>query len=191
MAKFVKQKVEKNVLDKVKMEQRLVKLAEAVMETRIKVKQGVPTKKIDVNRSANPPTNTSDDKVANRNDYSNHTSSDLLDNHRCNHHHQESGIWRYRTRRHHCTTTPPTQKESDFQSSLTVLVPVNKRYQKAIDYRSYDLIHNLQRFEDDLSSEKQKMRKKVAVRLKNQQFNEQDSIYCIKFLAEFKTACDS
>lgn len=42
-----------------------------------------------------------------------------------------------------------------------------------------------------MASEVQKMRKKIAVQMKDKALNGQDSISLSNFLTEFKTVCDS
>lgn len=54
-------------------------------------------------------------------------------------------------------------KEPFFESGLKVLVPVETRYQKAVDYSSYCPILKSQRYNDDVAWELQEERKKNAV----------------------------
>lgn len=76
-------------------------------------------------------------------------------------------------------------------SGLKVLVSVSERYGTAIDYPSYWLIQKGQSYDDDVSSEMQIVRKKVAVQMKDQEFYRQDSISVINLLTQFKRALDS
>lgn len=62
-------------------------------------------------------------------------------------------------------TTPPMplmQKRANSEYGLKVLVPVNERHQKAVEYRSYSLVRRKQRYKDDVASEIKKSRKKEA-----------------------------
>lgn len=61
----------------------------------------------------------------------------------------------------------------------------------AVDYLSYHLIHELQRYDDSLAFEIQKKRKKVVAEMKDQAFNWQDSISFKNVLTEYKRVCDS
>lgn len=54
VTKFVKHEKEKKLFHRAKMEQLFVKMAEAIMETKIKVEDAVPTKMIDAARSPSP-----------------------------------------------------------------------------------------------------------------------------------------
>lgn len=77
------------------------------------------------------------------------------------------------------------------KAGLNVLAPVSERYQKAVDYRCYRLIHKSQRHDDDVASEIQKMHRKVAVQVKEQAFNSKESISVKNFSTKFRLACDS
>lgn len=70
------------------------------------------------------------------------------------------------------------------------MVLVNEWYQKAVYYRFYRLLHKSQRYGDDAASEIQKVRKNVAVHIKEQKFNGKNFIFVIHFLTELKRACD-
>lgn len=76
VAKFIKREVEKNALDKSKMEQQLVKLTEAVGDTKIKFEDGIPTKNTNATRSPSPPLDLSDGKATHLKAYSTAMSSD-------------------------------------------------------------------------------------------------------------------
>lgn len=86
-------------------------------------------------------------------------------------------------------TTP--RKRATSESILKVRAPLKERYQKAVDYQLYRLIHNSQWYDDDITSEMQKVHKKVAVQMKDQALNGKDSIYVINVLTELKQAYES
>lgn len=77
--------------------------------------------------------------------------------------------------RHSCRPyrfpTPPARMPDLSESTQSVLVPLNQSVQEAIDYRLYQFIHNSKRNDDDILSEIQNMRKKVAVQTKGRVFN--------------------
>lgn len=86
--------------------------------------------------------------------------------------------------------TPLARKRDVSKTSFEILVPANKRYEKAVDYRSYHLIQKSQRYENDVPSKIQKMRKKVAVQMESQSINSKDFISVINFVTEVKQAYD-
>lgn len=65
-------------------------------------------------------------------------------------------------RRYHSTTLTACKRDLS-ESGLEVVVPVSKRYLKAVDYHSYRLTHRSQQHEDDMHSKIQYMRRKLAV----------------------------
>lgn len=73
-----------------------------------------------------------------------------------------------------------------FRVQSNVLALKKKRQQRTYEYRSYRLIHKSERYNDNVSSEKQKKKKTVTVQVKEQTFNRKDSIYVIRFLTEFQ-----
>lgn len=56
---------------------------------------------------------------------------------------------------------PEKCKQTNSVSGLNVLIPVSERFRTAVDYSSYKLILKSQRYDDDVASEMQRMRKKV------------------------------
>lgn len=73
-ARIVKHEVEKRSRDKAKMEERFVKLAEAVEEKKIQMINGILTKRFDPSRFASPSTDISEDKKTKPKAYSNSKS---------------------------------------------------------------------------------------------------------------------
>lgn len=140
MAKFRKQEVEKNSLDKVKMEEQFVELAQAEEENTIKVEEKIPARRIDSFRSPSLSTDISDGKKTNPKKYSNYTTLDESDIRRHNRLRQDRRSRPHRSCRRYRSTTPPPRKQDLSESDLEALVPVNERYQKAVDNRSYPLI---------------------------------------------------
>lgn len=67
---------------------------------------------------------------------------------------------------------------------------MTERNQAVVYYLSYRLIQKLDRDHDELDFMMQKIRKKVAVRMKEQAFSGQHSISAINFLTELKQAYD-
>lgn len=68
---------------------------------------------------------------------------------------------------------------------------MDDRYETAVDYQLYGLIHKSQRYDDDETSKIQKLRKKVAVLMKHNTFNGQYSIFVINNTTEIKRPWDS
>lgn len=66
VAIFVKHEVERNSIDKTKMKERFVKLAEDVVEKKIQIEDRIPTKGNDLVRSPSPPTDVAKDKKPTR-----------------------------------------------------------------------------------------------------------------------------
>lgn len=62
---------------------------------------------------------------------------------------------------------------------------INERYQAAFDLMCYWLINKSRWYEEDVTSKIHKMRKKIAVQMKDLSFNGKDPIWVINFLAEF------
>lgn len=75
-----------------------------------------------------------------------------------------------------------------YKQGLKVLLLAKERFQKAVEYRSYRLVHKFQRYDDEVASEIQRVRKKVAVKMKDQVFDRKESISVISALNEFKRA---
>lgn len=132
VSKLVIHEVEKRSLHKTNMEEPFVKLAEAVEQRKMKVEDGIPTRRIDTTQSLSPLTDISEDIVGSPTTYSTAKSSD------------ESDSRRYLTRGlkrksratvfvvHQSSLTHLTHKRSNFQTDLIFLVPVNKRYEKLL-----------------------------------------------------------
>lgn len=74
---------------------------------------------------------------------------------------------------------------------LRHVAPVNGRYQTAANYQSYRFNYKSQRHEHNVASQMQKRRKKVAVEIKDEAFNGQNSICVIKVSTEGKLSGDS
>lgn len=118
--------------------------------------------------------------------YSTSTALNISDTRHYNSHRRMKRARRYYKHSHHCSPAPSAHKQEHFVSNRTVLVQVIERYQKANDYCSYRLIQKYQRCDDEVASELQKMRKKLAVQIKDQTFNRKDLISVINLLTEFK-----
>lgn len=103
--------------------------------------------------------------------------SDASDNHCCKSRRSEARGTHHRNRRHHRSPTVPACKSEYSVSGRELLVLVNERFQTVIDYRSCRLIHKSQRYDDDMTSDIQKMRKKVTVRIEDEASNVKDSIF--------------
>lgn len=71
------------------------------------------------------------------------------------------------------------------------MIPVNERYQRAVDYHSYHLVDEYQGCNDDVASKIQKLRKRLAILIKDQAYHGKDCTPVINFLTEFKQACNS
>lgn len=140
----------------------LEKIAEAVQEKKVKVEARILTGRIDSARSPSHPTNIADDKKTSLKVYSKHRSSDELDIHHHDRRHQERRSRRHRSCRHYCFPIPPVRKRDLSENSLKVLMPVNEKYKEAADYRPNSPIRKSQRYDDDMASETQEMRKKVV-----------------------------
>lgn len=92
--------------------------------------------------------------------YSTFTALDELEIRRHRHDLGEERSRCHLDRPHHRSPTHLAQKRIYSESGINVLIPVNARYQTAVDYRSYRLIRKSQRYDEDVASEMQKMRKK-------------------------------
>lgn len=60
-----------------------------------------------------------------------------------------------------------------------------------MEYHSYRLIQKYRLFDEDISSEMQKMCKKVTVQIKDEVFNGKDKILLINCFTDSKLVCDS
>lgn len=160
-AKFVKHEVEKSSLDKAEIEERFVRLVEAVAKKNQGQKRNFD-KKIRNCSISSPPTGISDDKVTNQNAYKTETSSDASNARSYYTRLQKRGSRRLCIRRHHRSPTPLAHMRSDSQSGRKGLIAVNENYQKAVDYPSYHLISKLQRYDDDVTLKMLTVRKKVT-----------------------------
>lgn len=162
VAKFIKHELEKNSLEKAKMKERFNKLAESANEKNIKEEDGILTKKMDSVPSPSPSTETSDDKKSNTMAYSTSTSSDESDILHCQCRRRESRSRRHCIHLHKHSSTLPAPTRDYSKSGPKVLVPVNERYQKFVDYRSYRLIQKPHRNGDEVTTEMLMMPEKVA-----------------------------
>lgn len=118
-------------------------------------------------------------------------SSNKPDIHRYGNYYRNVKRRRHRSRCYHRSPLPETRKRSNSVSGLKVLVPANQRNCTAVEYRLQKLIRRSQRYEDYFTSEMQKIRKKVAMQMKDQVFSGKDLISAINYLTEFKRECDS
>lgn len=144
VARFIKHEVEKVSLGRAKMEETFSKLDEVVDEQKIKAEDGIASTRMDLTQSSSPLTDMSDDKIVNSRVYSRLTVSDESDGRRYESIRRAGRSRCHRSRRHHCSTTLPAYKREHYKSSVKVLEPVNERYQNAVDYCSYRLIHSCQ-----------------------------------------------
>lgn len=127
----------------------------------------------------------------NRRAYSNYTSPNELDIGCSSRRHQKKRSRRHRGHRHYHSSIPPARLQDLFESILNFLVSLIERDKKAFDYCSYHLVHNSERYDDDVRLEMGKMRKKVAIQMKELAFNGKDYTSVIYALPEFKRARDS
>lgn len=104
--KFFKQEVEKNSLNYAKLKKRFVTLAESIEEKELKVEDGVPMRKIGLDRSPSPFTDISDKKKASLKEYCNERSSFLSDIRRYNVHRQKRRISHHFSHRYSHSLTP-------------------------------------------------------------------------------------
>lgn len=82
-------------------------------------------------------------------------------------------------------------KRSNHESEPEVLVVVNNSFQKAKGYRLYRVVHRLQMYDNNVTSEMQQMRRSFAVQIKNMTFNGKDSVSALTCSNKFRQACDS
>lgn len=105
---------------------------------------------MDLLSSPSPRNDISDDKKKNTELYSNLTYSEELNICRYDRRHQDRRSKRHRSRQHYCSTIPPACKRDHSESGLKVLVRVNERFLKAVDYRFHRLINKAQRYDDEV-----------------------------------------
>lgn len=130
----------------------------------------------------------SNNRKTNPRAYSSYTSSDKSNVRRHGRHHPKRRGRRYRSRRQYRSPKPPVRERDLSKFGLKVLITGKERYQKAVDHRYYRSIYKSEWHDYDMASDFQKMRKKVAVQMKDQAFNGKDSISVVEVLTEFKRA---
>lgn len=128
VARLINQEVENSSLEKSKMGECFVKLAEAVADKKIKEEASIPTTNLDPVQSLSPPADISDEKKINPNAYSTSISLAESDTNRYGSRCRACSNRRHRTRCYHHSTTPPAHNQDNSKSSLKVLIPVNERY---------------------------------------------------------------
>lgn len=85
----------------------------------------------------------------------------------------------------------PAQKRDCSKSSLRVLLSVNEKYQKGVDYQSYRLYHQLHREGDDIASETRMMSEEAAMYMMSRTFNRKGLIAVTSFWTELRQPWNS
>lgn len=83
------------------------------------------------------------------------------------------------------------KQEKDRAPHLKVLRPMQKSFVKAMDYSTYRLKKNFQRYNSKIASKLAKLVKKPRSQLRKTDFDEMDPTSISVFLKEFRDACDS
>lgn len=181
VTRFVKNKVERRFLEKAKVDGYRNLSNKATVGHNTKAEGDYPLQKMEMTRSPGPLKVISDDRKTNPKAYSKLSSSPESDICRHNLRRQERSSKPHRSRQHYPFPVHPVRRPEFSESGLKVLVLVNERYPKTVDYGSYRSMYKSQRNDDDLASETQKMHKNVGIQMKDPAFNKKNSISVINY----------
>lgn len=118
-------------------------------------------------RSPNSPTSISDDKKSNSRACSSFTYLDDFDIRRHNRVSQERKSIQRHIHRQCCSTIHLARKPASSASGFKVLLAVCRRYQGALKYSFYRVIHKPETYNDDVASELQKIHKNFVIQMKD------------------------